>query len=417
MNMISILRFPTLLLLISLPLLAREPAHALPVPALPENAQASGPRFNLVGYYPGWGIDSSPAYNVKNVITSGSAPLLTHLIYESSSINDLKCASGNPGEDYAIPLPAGQTVDGKPDSTAPGAFTGNFHQLKELKARYPKLSILIDIAPGGLGPPLFSTAAKPANRKAFVASCIDMYIKGRFAYGIVEPGIFTGMNIDWEFPASAADRANYVALLEEFRRQLDALGPGYVLSSISPVSSPDLDYMDLNAAQSFVDFFNVLTFDFDGWWKKRTGFVAPLYKAKLDSQPKNNIDFVLRSMIETGVERSKIVVGTPSHAYHWTHVLPLHAGLYQLGVGDSNGYDPYQYRYVETLKGYTKYRDPVTQEPWLYHSGSFWTYDDPASLQFKTKYVVENGLGGVMFWDLSGDTANGALIKALAGNQ
>lgn len=31
----------------------------------------------------------------------------------------------------------------------------------------------------------------------------------------------------------------------------------------------------------------------------------------------------------------------------------------------------------------------------------------------KTKYVRLNGLGGVMFWELSGDTSDGELISAI----
>ena len=90
-------------------------------------------------------------------------------------------------------------------------------------------------------------------------------------------------------------------------------------------------------------------------------------------------------------------------------------GLWQGGTPDQNGYG---YNDLAALKGYTAYRDAVTHEPWLYSATaqSFWTYDDATSLAYKTKWAMGTGLGGVMFWELSGDTAEGALIKALAGN-
>jgi chitinase len=400
---------PVIFLLASIPLAAQQSAIFGG-----ENPQAStASRYRIVGYYPQWGIDGQPAYNVKNVITSGSAPLLTHLIYAFANIAGNRCASYDPGEDYQIALPASETVDGKAD--VQGTFAGNFHQLKELKAKYPKLEILISIGGGSMDPKIFAEAAEPANRKTFVASCIAMYIKGEFAKGITQPGIFTGIDIDWEFPATDADRSNYLALLEEFRRQLNAAGHGYLLTSTSPTGSWAWDYMDLNVAQSYVNFFNAMMYDFDGPWSNETGFVAPLYRTKLDPDPANNADYAVRSYLDMGVERSKIVFGMPFYAYHWTGVPRTDDGLFQPGVADQNGYE---YWNVIALKGYTKHRDEITHEPWLYSKSdrSFWTYDDPTSLGFKTKYVVDKQLGGVMFWELSGDTPDGTLIKALAGS-
>jgi chitinase len=56
-------------------------------------------------------------------------------------------------------------------------------------------------------------------------------------------------------------------------------------------------------------------------------------------------------------------------------------------------------------QGYTMYRDSITQEPWLWDgNSSFVTYDDPTSLEFKAQYVAKQGLGGIMIWELSGDT-------------
>jgi chitinase len=37
-------------------------------------------------------------------------------------------------------------------------------------------------------------------------------------------------------------------------------------------------------------------------------------------------------------------------------------------------------------------------------------------MQLKGQYVKANGLGGVMFWELSGDTPDGELITAIAGS-
>jgi len=51
--------------------------------------------------------------------------------------------------------------------------------------------------------------------------------------------------------------------------------------------------------------------------------------------------------------------------------------------------------------------------PWLYNAERrIWiSYDDSQSVELKARYVRERGLGGVMFWELSGD--DGTLLRAI----
>lgn len=372
------------------------------------------PPYKVVGYYPQWGMFNTPAYNVKNLITSGTAPLLTHLIYAFANIENDQCATYDDWADYRQPLPANLTVNGVADVEAPGVLAGNFHQLQELRAIYPILPILISIGGGAMDPTVFSQAAQPENRAAFVASCIDMYIKGNFAPGLSAPGIFTGIDVDWEFPGSAEDSANYIALLEEFHNQLNALGPGYVLTTVGGTWWGQWDFMDPDSAQNIVNFFNVPMYDFDGPWNQTTGFVAPLIESPLDPNPANNAAYVVTQYAAMGVEKSKIVFGMPLYGYRWTSVPATHNGLFQAGVPDQ---ESYSYRAIATLTGYKTYRDSTTREPWLYNFAThvFWTFDDATAYQFKTKFVVSQGLGGIEFWELSGDTANGAMVKTAVG--
>ena len=48
-----------------------------------------------------------------------------------------------------------------------------------------------------------------------------------------------------------------------------------------------------------------------------------------------------------------------------------------------------------------------------YCGGNWWSYDTPATLAGKVEYEKQQGLGGVFFWELSGDTGSGVLINAL----
>ena len=311
-------------------------------------------------------------------------------------------------------ISADQTVDGKADSMAPGAFVGNFHQLQELKKRYPNIKIVMSIGGGGANPLDFSTVSDAAHRKAFVKSCVDMYIKGNFSPGFSEPGIFDGFDIDWEYPASESDEAGLTALLAEFRSQMDAIRPGMTLSIASSAGSWAFQYIDFKAVQKSLDFFGLMEYDFDGPWNDATGLVAPLYQAKGDPDPTNNAAWAVEQYLAAGVKPEKIVFGLPFYGYEWTDVPSTDHGLFQAGtpVGDGASYNAI----VPLESSFTKYRDPKTQAPWLYDGTSFWTYDDPTSLAFKMRYAHNQKLGGLMVWDLSGDMPDGQLLKTSAGS-
>lgn len=370
--------------------------------------------YSVVGYFPQWGIYATHPYYVNNTLTSGSAPLMTHIIYAFGGIVNNQCATADANADYLTLIPANQAVNGTADT--PGSFAGNFHQLQELKQKYPALQIEISIGGGAFNPALFSAAASPANVQAFVASCINMYIKGNFATGISQPGIFTGFDIDWECPSSPADETNMAAMLAEFRRQLDQIQPGYQLTIDASAGSWCWNYYNFSAMTPSLDFYNLMAYDFDGPWSNTTGFVAPLYQASLDPDPNNNANYAVDFYIAQGVPASKIVMGMPFYNYGWTAVPATGDGLFQPGVAvhDNGGYSMTE-ALVHT-PGYALYRDATTQEPWLYDSasGSFWTFDDPDSLAFKSRYVKAKNLGGIMFWELSSDDANATLLKSMA---
>lgn len=364
----------------------------------------------IVGYFPQWGIYSN--YFIKNLITSGSAKILTHLNYAFANVHNNACSSFDPWADYQVPFTADQTVDGQADSGAPGAFVGNFHQLQELKHRYPELKIIISLGGGSADPTQFSMAALPANRKAFVKSCVDMFIGGNFAPGIHEPGIFDGFDIDWEFPASDADKTNHAALLAEFRKQLDAIRPDGTLTIAAPAGSWAYQFIDLNKIQHTLSFFNLMLYDFDGPWNNTTGFVAPLYRSLKDGDPNNNIDASVNAYLEAGVHPRKIVFGVPFYGYEWGNVPNIDYGLFEPGnpIGFGSGYNAI----VPLESQFQKYRDSITQAPWLFDGQNFWTYEDPHSISFKMDYVRHHRLGGVMIWELSSDLPNGKLLKTIA---
>ena len=79
------------------------------------------------------------------------------------------------------------------------------------------------------------------------------------------------------------------------------------------------------------------------------------------------------------------------------------------------------YRTLSALSGYGLNFDPFSLVEWLYsatdNGGTFWTYDNPQTIQIKMTYVrlrVPGGLGGGYLWALKDDDANATLVKTMA---
>lgn len=392
---IMLRRFPFFSLLILLLFSALQPSFGLGTP------EAAGHPL-LVGYFPQWGIYNDPQYFVKNLITSGSAQLLDQLNYAQGFIVDARCAVADPNADLNLTYTVANSVDGAADNPA-SPLRGSFHQLQELKKRYPRLKILISLEGK---PHNFAEAAKPENRVAFVASCIDMFVRGHFAAGVDAPGIFDGFDIDWEYP-TPEDVDNYTALLEEFRKQLNATRPGLKLT-IAAGPSPHMYHgVDFAAVAKTVDLIGLMNYDYSGPWHKETGFHAPLY-----SQHGGSADATVREYEDEGAPAEKLLLGVPFYGYSWKAVGTENHGLFQPGEAI---HEDRPYRYIQTLVGAsTMYRDPTAQAPWLYDGNVFWTYEDPVSARFKGVYAGQHQLGGVMVWELGEDSSDAQLLKAVS---
>src|SRR5271170_8011194 len=203
------LAFSMLLSSLLLPLLLTTPLSA------GEQNQDDHHHAKVVGgYFEEWSIYFA-GYNISNLQSNGVADKLTHLTYAFGDVTPTGCAIADSWADYQSPyLPS---VSGTPYA---GPLYGNFAALQQLKQLHPNLKVEISLS-GAAG---FSAAASTAaSRQAMVASCIDLFINGNLAPGVSAAGVFDGIDIDWEFPA-ASDTVNATLLMEEFRKQLDALG-------------------------------------------------------------------------------------------------------------------------------------------------------------------------------------------------
>lgn len=368
----------------------------------------------LVGYLPQWGLYGTPHWSARDLVTSGSAALLDQVDYSQAFVVNGRCAVADPNADIQHVYTAETSVDGTADNPA-AALKGEFHQLQELHVKYPRLRMLISLEGKAAG---FADAAQPDKRAVFVASCIDMFLRGNLAPGVSAPGLFAGIDVDWEYPnASSSDGANYTALAVEFRRQLDAYGVAtHTHPLLTFAAAPGLGRypgVDWGVVGRAVDLLGLMNYDYNGPWQMLTGIVAPLYAIPGVVRESGNVDATVADYVSAGVPKEKLLVGVPFYGYHWTGV--TNPGTqHGLGMPGTPEHGDTPYREIAAMPGARKpFRDPHSQAPWLYDGDEFWTFDDSVSVEAKAEYVRAHGLGGAMIWELSGDTADGALVKSL----
>ncbi len=429
---------------------------ALLVPGASTLAQSANTQGKIVGgYFEEWSIYYAH-YNLADLEAKGSAAKLTHLFY---AFGGIKASAGTPATDsciiadayadYQTPyLPA---VGGVAD-TAP--LYGNFAELVKLKKLHPGLKTVISLGGGSAAAAQsFATAAATdTGRKALAASCIDTFIVGNVAGdgSVKVPGLFDGIDIDWEYP-TAEDTTNFTLLLQEFRKQLDALsattGKPYSLNFNGPAGSQNYKNINLKDAAKAVDFITVDGYDYAGTWETTTNEGSPLFDSARNPQYGQGlaIDKTFVAYRDAGVPASKFLLGIPLYGPGWTGVPNVNNGLYQTSTGpapvlladgsgrctdlsgNTPGCDPLltpgdaTYSTLATLAahGYETSFDWSRLAVSLYDpvARTFYSYDDPSTAYLKSLYVdfrVPGGLAGAFVWALKDDDAKGTVVSAVA---
>jgi chitinase len=390
--------------------------------------------WRLIGYYAQWATYARN-YEPADI----PATKLTHINYAFVELS-------NTGELYSIDsyadfqkvYPAKNGLPAQTWEQAEKNLAGNFGRLRDLKVLYPNLKILISLGGWGWDGPFSGVAADPVKRAAFAASC---------AVWVSQQGM-DGIDIDWEYP-SAGDRDNFTAMLQEVRTQLNALGQQdgkpYYLTVAAPAGQGNMGGFDIAAVAGMVDWINLMTYDYHGsTWENATGFNAPLYADSTDPFPDKdtfNLNCTVSAYLTGGAPAGKLNMGMALYGRSWEAVPNVNHGLFQTGQagpnqGTNGNWESGMFDYWRVVQlsqdgQHNRYWNDSSKVPFLYgpnitsglSGGMFVSYDDPQSIGEKVRYLKDKGLGGAMFWELSGDIRTvsdpnsliGFVNKAFAG--
>jgi GH18 family chitinase len=295
----------------------------------------------------------------------------------------------------------------------------NFRILNSLKAKNPALKILVSVGGWTWSGGFSDVALTRESRKRFIDSAI----------AFLRRHSLDGLDIDWEYPAQSGygnvnrpeDRENCTALLAEARAALDGAGAQdgkrYLLTMATQAADVWLVHTEMDKAQAYLDFVNLMAYDqFEATSSPITGHHAPLFTSPANPKADSAATSVSH-YIAAGVPAAKIVLGVPFYGHAWGDVGPAEGGLYQPGKEPAShvytSFDEIE-KNLDGKNGFTRQWDDIAKAPFLYNPESrLWvSYEDEQSIRAKAKYVVDRGLGGMMFWQYTED-AEGKLLSAI----
>ena len=256
--------------------------------------------------------------------------------------------------------------------------------------------VLLGLSGGGNGEPFGKMVSNDQARHRYLQQVI----------AFAKQYNFDGVDIDWEFPEHGQE-ALLVQLVKELHSALKAWRSDAVITIAVPASYWSVSYAVAPQLMPYIDYWNIMTYDFHGPWSKHAGLLSALFPTASDpvDGDKGNLQYSLNYWLKNGIPKERILLGIPSYGYGFS------TKAWGTKTEEKPMYNSLGYRQIAPLldAGWVKHWDDQAKVPWLELPGTDQriTYESPESVRLKAEWAKEQGIGGVFFWEISQDYLNG----------
>jgi len=216
---------------------------------------------------------------------------------------------------------------------------------------------------------------------------------------------YDGIDFDWEFPEGLGDKKNFVLLLKEIKNKfLNSAGPApdYLITMAVSPGDYYAQWLDYKEMDKYVNFYNVMTYDFHGSWSDHCGHNAPLYSGKDgfdNGSCASAIDYIVNTR---GVKAEKVNLGIPFYGRKFLTCSQMYE---KCSSGCSDEYLNYYDIHKLIGYGWVEKWDEDSFVPYLIQPGgkNIISYDNARSIRAKVDFAKNKNLGGVFVWEITGD--------------
>ncbi|WP_025144037.1 glycoside hydrolase family 18 protein [Pedobacter jeongneungensis] len=282
-------------------------------------------------------------------------------------------------------------------------------KMVELKKRNPDLKVMIALGGWSGCAPCSEVFSRADGRKTFAKTTKE----------ILDFFRADGIDLDWEYPAvmgypghryTVDDKHNFTLLIKELRKKL---GKKAEISFAAGGTKNCIDScFEWDKVMPLVNRVNLMSYDLVSGYAVKSGHHSPLYAT---AEQDLSGDFGVKALIKLGVPAQKIALGAAFYARIFENTTDANQGLYQptkfiSGVSFKNFKKQFS-----SENGYNYYWDEKAQAPYYYNPQTKYlaTFDDPKSISLKTKYVIDQKLNGIMFWELTDDAYTDGLLDVI----
>ncbi|RMZ93814.1 putative chitinase 3, partial [Brachionus plicatilis] len=287
---------------------------------------------------------------------------------------------------------------------------GMYDRTINLKNQNPNVKISIAIGGWNVGSGPFSKMVADDNmRSNFVRNAVEFVKKYRF----------DGLDLDWEYPGSREgsspnDKVLFTALVKELKKAF--IPHGLILTAaVGAGYQTIIDGYEIDKISKYLDYINLMAYDFHGSWEDFLGHHAPLYarKEEVGNQTKLNVGWAVRYWLSQGCPKEKLLVGLALYGRSFTYAEDKNLGASSTGPGSKGKYTGTPgilsyYEVCEKMKeDWIVERNYEQAIPYAYSPNEWVGYDDVVSLRIKARYIKDQDLAGAMFWALDFDDYKG----------
>jgi len=346
---------------------------------------SSTSKGKIIAYVHGW-QDNWGDNNEK-------ANQITHINYAFANIKDGKVIQGKENDGEIL------------------------QKLNALKTVNEDLKILISVGGWSWSKNFSDAVLTEKSRQIFANSAIDFMLKHQI----------DGIDLDWEYPGQKGDdnifrpedKENFTAILKLLRKKLDSVSgdkKAYLLTIATAANSSYFEHTNMKEAQQYLDFINIMSYDFFVGGQGVTGHHSNLFRSEFDLERRRSAEVAVEVHVNAGIPMDKLVLGVPFYGRWWKGVNPVNNGLYQSAYGDFGSINYKSIADSLRNKVFVSYWDSSAVAPYIWREKDslFLTFENTNSLKSKVDYVNNNNLGGIMFWQFNGD--NGDLLTTISDN-